>query len=177
VKILASNLRTQRRNYSHHHGSSSPSPKLIRLQPSLCLWIIIRIIHCLALLAVWSTSLTFIWQLMLSLVIVLSLILAFFQYSRYPSFRLHCRQDGWHLLAEKVPFTIVCAGLKGWFCRVDFWRTESFYRIVSWSYCSTFLVIVRLEDDQGRQRYIPVFSDCCQQDEFRWLRVVIKYLL
>ncbi|MFT6221932.1 MAG: hypothetical protein ACJA0C_001340 [Candidatus Endobugula sp.] len=177
MKIQASNLRTQRRNYSHCHGSSSPSPRLIRLQASLCLWIIIRIIHCLALLAVWSTSLPFIWQLILSLVIVLSLILALFQHSIYPSFRLHCRQDGWYLLAEKIPFSIIYERLRGWFCRVGFWHTGGFYRIVSGSYLSTFLVVVCVEDSQGRQRYIPVFSDCCQQDEFRWLRVVIQYLL
>jgi hypothetical protein len=177
VKILASNLRTQRRNYSHHHSSSSPSPRLIRLQASLCLWVIVRIIHCLAVLAVWSTSLPFIWQIILSLVIVLSLILAFLQYSLYPSFRLHCRQDGWYLLAEKIPFSIIYERLRGCFCRVGFWRTGGFYRVVSWSYCSTFLVVVRVEDSEGRQCYIPIFSDCCQQGEFRWLRVVIKYLL
>jgi hypothetical protein len=48
---------------------------------------------------------------------------------------------------------------------------------VSWSYGSTFLIVVRVEDQHERQRYLPIVNDCCQQDEFRWLRVVIKYLL
>jgi hypothetical protein len=57
------------------------------------------------------------------------------------------------------------------------WKLGSTYQIVSWSYCSQFLLIIRIETERNRLFYLPVMFDSCQPDEFRWLKVVVKYLL
>lgn len=51
------------------------------------------------------------------------------------------------------------------------------YTIVRWYFWSVWLLILVVEDCQGRQRYLPFLSDCCQPDEFRWFRVIVKYYL
>ena len=174
MKIQASNP------HSHHHRSS-PRLRLVRLQPSRYLWAIIRIVHFLAICAIWLAGLSLIMQLVLSLLILCSLVYAFCQYAMQPTFRLHYRQESWYLIVEKAPVSTIYNRFRSIF-RTRFygfedWTVGDQYRLVSWSYCSTFLAVVQIEDKESRQRLLPIVSDCCEQGEFRWLRVVIKYLL
>jgi hypothetical protein len=62
-------------------------------------------------------------------------------------------------------------------CFPSLWKAGSTYQIVSWSYCSQFLLIIRIETERNRLFYLPIMFDSCPPNEFRWLKVVIKYLL
>ncbi|MFT6101591.1 MAG: hypothetical protein ACJATV_000021 [Granulosicoccus sp.] len=62
-------------------------------------------------------------------------------------------------------------------CFPSLWKTGSTYKIVSWSYCSQFLLVIRIETGRNRLVYLPIMFDSCPPDEFRWIKVVIKYLL
>jgi len=141
------------------------------------LWMFTLVIHCLVLFAIWLIDLPFLMRLVMSLCISLSLIYAYVQYATQPLLRLHRRQSGWHVIVEKLPVLVACRSFKKSGESVDFWCVGDSYRIVSWTYSSVFIVIVRIENKQGKQCYLPILSDCCQPNEFRWLRVVIKYLL
>ena len=174
MKIPVSNPR------SHHpkqHDSFSIRPRLVRLTPSNDLWMIVLSIHLLAILAVYLTSLLFIWQLLLTVTVFLSLAYTYLQKIMHPVFRLQHYQDGWYMLVEKVPVATFENALSQWCRQRSFWQQGDAYRIVSWSYRSVLVVVVCVEDKRGRQRYIPIFHDCCQRGEFCWLRVVVKYLL
>ena len=174
-------MKIQASNPQNHKRGSSPGSRLVRLQPSRFLWIIIRIVHCLVICAIWLAGLSLAIQLSLSLIVSLSLAYAFCQQMTKPSFRVHHRQDSWYLIVEKAPASVVFNKLGSLLrlkcCYVDDGCIGDEYRLVGWSYCSVFLAVVQIENRQAQRRHIPIFSDCCEQGEFRWLRVVIKYLL
>jgi hypothetical protein len=113
-------------------------------------------------LAILSVGISAIWgwlQASLLLLILTHLYLSIRQWQRQPIYRVQYLYGRWCLLNDESP------------------NVEPVYRLLGWHFWSVYLLIVDVEDAQGKRCRLPLMKDCCQADEFRWLRVVIKYYL
>ncbi|MFT5117665.1 MAG: hypothetical protein ACI9NY_001196 [Kiritimatiellia bacterium] len=105
-------------------------------------------------LALWTKAL-------LVLALLASLRYFFRQWQRQAVFRVQYIQGYWRLIVESEQL-----------------EEQNFqYKIVSWHFFSVYLMILSLECEQGKRRRLTIVCDSCSADEFRWLRVVVKFLV
>lgn len=176
MKIPEFNLQLRKRSQTQKNVSAA-SAKLVRLHASRYCWLVIASLHFLAFIAVLMSELLFSVQGLLIVVIALSVFYEWWQWRETPILRLQYRHDGWDLIVEKTPMSTHFMALPILLRRHKFWMEGNAYRITHWCYCSTLLIVVRIKNDEGVSRYMPIVCDSCDVDEFRWLRVVVKYLL
>jgi hypothetical protein len=155
--------------------------------------------HVLVLLAVLLTSLALVLKLLAWLAVLFSLATFVRRQKMLPVFRLYRDQNEWRLVAQNVATNPSKTELNGpvmvssWCFGVErilpsitnffnayfpcLWVAGNTYQVISWSYCSQYLLVIRIETERNRLFYFPVMFDSCHPDEFRWLKVVVKYLL
>jgi hypothetical protein len=117
------------------------------------------LLHLFAILSVVISAIGGWLQAFLLLFILMHLWRSIRQWQRQPVYRVQYLYGSWCLLVDGSPVT------------------EPTYKLKRWHFWSVYLLIVEVEDAQGKRCRLPLMMDCCQADEFRWLRVVIKYYL
>lgn len=153
-------------DFSPTNSASRPiSPtKLVRLYPSRYYLLAGIALHLFAIFSACVSAIPWWVQGVLLLVVLLSLGLFVREWKNQPVLRVQYQHERWCL------FSNISASMKG-----D--EQAPMYKILHWHFWSVWLLILVVEDRKGRQRYIPFLSDCCQPDEFRWFRVIVKYYL
>ncbi|MGS2718197.1 protein YgfX [Eionea flava] len=156
---------------SIHFGRAcvSPSARLVRLSPSLRLFGIALLLHITALFCLVLSSIPVVVVAMGLLLLCISLFNLFYRYISMPLLSLHHIHGDWLLMPE--------AQQRAKYYGNNVWSQEGAFSLVGWSYCSRFLLILSVQSAEGRLRYLPVAFDSCRSDEFRWLKVVIKYMV
>lgn len=169
---------------SAHFASArtSPSVRLVRLAPSLILLGVTLLLHITALLCLLMSSIPMGVVYVSILLLCLSLLHLLYQYWSMPLLSLHYTDGDWQLMPESHQLSHLPSshqGNKTWgrdlFSRSSF--DHNYFNLVGWAYCSRFFIILRVQSAEGRLRYLPVAFDSCRQDEFRWLKVIIKYFI
>ncbi len=136
--------------------------KLVRLYPSkFWLWGILGV-HLMAVMAVLSSAALLFLKASSVLFVLFSACLCIRQWRAQAIFRVQYLQGDWYLLTD-VSLT-QCGERQA-------------YKILTWSFWSVWLIVLVLEGGQGKRTYLPLMFDCCQPEEFRWFRVLVKYLL
>lgn len=138
---------------------SSPSAKLIRLHPSRYYLRGVSALHLCALFAILMSAINGWAKGVLFLFVLFSLLFVIRQWRQQGVLRVQFLHHRWCLLLDGSE------------------SSEPHYKIVTWHFWSVWLLIVEVEDAQGKCCRLPLIFDCCSPDEFRWLRVVIKYYL
>jgi hypothetical protein len=105
-------------------------------------------------IALWTRAL-------LVLTLLVSLWYFFRQWQRQPVFRVQYFHGYWRLIAESEQLEPQCLQ----------------YKMINWYFFSAYLMILSLEDERGRQRRLAIVFDSCSVDEFRGLRVVVRFLV
>jgi hypothetical protein len=111
-------------------------------------------------IALWTKAL-------LVLTLLVSLWYFFRQWQRQPVFRVQYLHGYWRLITESEQLEPQPLQYKQ--CLQ--------YKMINWHFFSTYLMILSLEDERGRQRRLAIVCDSCSVDEFRWLRVVVRFLV
>jgi hypothetical protein len=114
-------------------------------------------LHLFALLAVTISAIFWWLKLLLALAVLLSACLFAHQWRQQDILRVQYWHQRWCLLVDG--------------------HSEPKYILVTWSFWTRWLIIVEVDDAKGRRHRLPLFLDCCTTDEFRWLRVIVKYYL
>ena len=115
------------------------------------------LVHVCVLLAIVISAIPWWLQSLLLPLIVLSYWYFIRQWQQYDVLRLQYLHKRWCLYADNT--------------------SQPKYHIVNWSFWARWLLVIEVRDEQGKRHHLPLFCDCCTADEFRWLRVIIKYYL
>jgi hypothetical protein len=111
-------------------------------------------------MALWAKAL-------LVLMLLASLWYFFRQWQRQAVFRVQYLQGYWRLIPAPEPLE----------AHHHHHKQRPQYKIISWHFFSVYLMILSLEDERGKRRRLTLVCDSCSADEFRWLRVVVKFLV
>lgn len=175
MKIPVCSLKTN--PYSSKIGVS-PNARLVRFYPSRILLSVIMLLHVGAVCSTLITSLSGPIKAGVILLLLVSAANAYIRYVNTPCLTLRRNQGEWWLMpntAREENRGIVQKSLL--FSFNSIWGCHSPRRIMAWSYCSRYLVILCVSDKQNQLHYLPIAFDSCRQEEFRWFRVVVKYFV
>jgi hypothetical protein len=140
--------------------------KLVRLYPSLWYLRSIILFHIVALTAVCLSAM-YLWiKACLVIWVLMSAALFFRQWRRQMVLRVQYVHGYWCLIPE-------VSSLSPYHPQ----ELAHPYKIITWHYWSVWMLVLLLENHQGQPSRLVVVFDSCTADEFRWLRVVVKYLV
>lgn len=159
---------------------------MVRLHPSSYLLYGVMLFHVLAIVAAMITSLPLLIKLGIAACVLVSLINAFRRWSQQSIYRVQFKHKQWCLIPEGFPEATKELAIPELAnsctdnCSINNSPTDNTsaeLTIIGWSFWSRYLMILQIKNKVGQMSHWPVFFDACEPDDFRWFRVVVKYLL
>jgi hypothetical protein len=116
-----------------------------------------------------SSGLSFKWAQLPIVLVCIHLGFYCYQWRLLPNYRLQFLADRWHLLTKQESPDIETLKAK----------EQIRLSIKACYYWSRFLVVLIVEDEalKSRIQYIPIVFDCCNEDDFRFIKVMSKSML
>ncbi len=116
----------------------------------------------IAMVSVLLASFAIVWvDIVFILSLVISLVRFLVHWCSQPVWRLQHRNGQWHFINEDDHSAYFSQSLL----------------IKRWVFWSTHLLILQTESPQGIKVALPIWYDCCSQEDFRWLRVCVKHMM
>ncbi|ODS23018.1 hypothetical protein AB835_11040 [Candidatus Endobugula sertula] len=114
-------------------------------------------LHTIVLLAILNANLATYAQLLLSLWVLTCLLIHTLFWCWQPIYQVRYLHRGWWLI------------VKG--------QADRRYLIVDCYFWSPFLLMLLVENGQGKRKLLPIVFDSCSVDGFRWLRVTTRLII
>jgi hypothetical protein len=163
------NQTNTQQNKVNGQAITKTSAQLIRIKPSRFLLTIVTLLHVLIAMSFSSSSLPLIWAQIPIVLLCIHLGFYWYCWRLLPTYRLQYLAERWHLLKKQKSIGIDNLAAK----------EEARLSIKACYYWSRCLVVLIVEDEdlKSSPQYIPIVFDCCNKDDFRFIKVMSKSML